>query len=157
MTRITTIPQEARAYQGKRAGVATRTVVATIDIITAVAATLVGYLVVAGATFLVKPWSFSFPRVQFWIGLLVTLGVLVVYLAVAWAVNGRTYGGHLMGVRVVGWRHERMRPLVALARAILCVVFPIGLFWCAVSRDSRSVQDLIFRSTVIYDWRPRVR
>ena len=40
--------------------------------------------------------------------------------------------------------------------AILCVVFPIGLLWCVVSEENRSVQDLLLRTSVIYDWSVRV-
>jgi hypothetical protein len=35
-------------------------------------------------------------------------------------------------------------------RAIACVVFPVGLAWVAVDDQRRSVQDLLFRSRVIY-------
>jgi hypothetical protein len=38
-------------------------------------------------------------------------------------------------------------------RALLCVIFPVGLFWSAVSRR-RSVQDVVMRSVVVYDWHP---
>ena len=39
---------------------------------------------------------------------------------------------------------------------VLCVVFPIGLLWCVVSEENRSVQDLLLRTSVIYDWSVRV-
>ena len=35
---------------------------------------------------------------------------------------------------------------------MLCVVFPVGLLWSAVSRERRSLQDLVVRSVVVYDW-----
>jgi uncharacterized RDD family membrane protein YckC len=35
-------------------------------------------------------------------------------------------------------------------------VFPLGLFWSAVSKRNASVHDLIFRTSVIYDWQARV-
>jgi hypothetical protein len=35
---------------------------------------------------------------------------------------------------------------------VLCVVFPIGLLWVAVSQDNRSAQDILLRTTVVYDW-----
>jgi hypothetical protein len=49
-----------------------------------------------------------------------------------------------------------MRPLSALLRAILCVIFPIGLLWSVVSDSSRSLQDVLLRTSVIYDWNVRV-
>lgn len=155
MSKISPIPQEARRYQGQRAGLATRMLAAVIDGVVAIVVSIGGYLALAGLQFLIRPWDFRFPRVPFWVGLLVTLLVAVIYLTIAWSAGGRTYGAHVMGVRVVGWRGHRMRPVVAFARALLCVLFPIGLFWCAFNRRARSVQDLIFRSTVIYDWHPR--
>jgi uncharacterized RDD family membrane protein YckC len=40
--------------------------------------------------------------------------------------------------------------VVALLRAVACVVFPIGLLWVAVDKERRSLQDLLFGSRVIY-------
>jgi hypothetical protein len=39
----------------------------------------------------------------------------------------------------------------AVLRAALCVVFPLGLLWCALSRHRRSLQDLVVGSAVVYD------
>ncbi len=83
------------------------------------------------------------------------LATYVLYATIAWSTVGRTYGCHVMGLRVVSRRGRRVHLLVALARAVLCALFPIGLLWCAVSRTQRSVQDLLLRTTVIYDWNPR--
>ena len=68
--------------------------------------------------------------------------------------DGRTYGCHVLGLRVVSYRGSRMRPLGALLRAVFCVFFPIGLLWCAASRANRSVQDVVLRTSVVYDWEP---
>jgi hypothetical protein len=35
------------------------------------------------------------------------------------------------------------------------VLFPILLLWVAVSRQNRSVQDLVLRTSVVYDWTAR--
>ena len=48
-----------------------------------------------------------------------------------------------------------MRLIGALLRAVGYVVFPIGLLWVAISPANRSVQDVILRSSVIYDWSAR--
>ena len=61
----------------------------------------------------------------------------------------------VMGVRVVLGHRRQPGPLRALVRAAACVVFPVGVVWCAVSRTRRSVQDLLVRTWVVYDWRPR--
>ena len=46
----------------------------------------------------------------------------------------------------------RLHPLGALARAAFYVIFPIGLLWVLVSGQNRSLQDLVLRTSVIYDW-----
>ncbi|MDX6237576.1 MAG: hypothetical protein QOG10_2391, partial [Kribbellaceae bacterium] len=40
-------------------------------------------------------------------------------------------------------------------RAAFCSLFPIGLFLCVGGREHRSLQDLVLRTSVIYDWQPR--
>jgi uncharacterized RDD family membrane protein YckC len=45
--------------------------------------------------------------------------------------------------------------VVALLRALACVLFPLGLLWVAFSRDLRSVQDIVLRTSVVYDWQHR--
>jgi hypothetical protein len=32
------------------------------------------------------------------------------------------------------------------------VVFPIGLFWVVINRHRRSIQDIVLRTEVVYDW-----
>ncbi len=78
--------------------------------------------------------------------------VMMLYLTACWTASGRTYGDHLLGLRVVGWRGRRLRPVGALLRAVLCVLFPVGLFWILLSPENRSVQDVLLRSSVVYDW-----
>ena len=41
-------------------------------------------------------------------------------------------------------------------RALACVVLPLGLLWCAVSRTRSSLQDIVVRSVVVYDAHPFV-
>ena len=40
-------------------------------------------------------------------------------------------------------------------RSAFCVFFPIGLFWCVISPERRSVQDVVLWTSVVYDWMPR--
>ena len=152
MTTAAPIPAEARGYQGHRAGPVTRTVAAALD--AAVVAVLLasGYLTWAGVLWLVDPRGFHLPTTTAFFNLTAVLGTLTVYLALGWATSGRTYGAHVMGLRVVDHRGRRLPVLVALARAGFCAVFPIGLFWCAVSRQRRSVQDVVLRTSVVHDW-----
>jgi uncharacterized RDD family membrane protein YckC len=154
---LSPIPREARPYQGQPAGLVSRSIANLIDgVLVGVVLTL-GYVGLNAVIFVADPQSFTFidPSLG-WI-VLWTLWLTVLYFTGAWAITGRTYGCHLMGLRVVGRRGRRVRPLVALARALLCVFFPIGLLWCAVSPRERSLQDVLLRTSVVYDWRPRLR
>ena len=78
-------------------------------------------------------------------------------LHVAWTTSGRTYGDRVLGLRVQRHDGRPVRPLRSLLRALLCVTFPLLLAWAAVSRDRRSVQDLLVGTAVLYDWEPAGR
>jgi uncharacterized RDD family membrane protein YckC len=149
---VSPIPREARAFQGAPAGVVSRLVAATVDAVVVVLLLLALYLGYAAARFFVDPLGFAFPRAALLLSLSTALPLLVVYLAAAWAFTGRTYGCQVMGLRVVSARGCRLRPLTACIRACLCVVVPVGLLWCAVSRQRRSLQDVVLRTAVVYDW-----
>jgi uncharacterized RDD family membrane protein YckC len=60
-----------------------------------------------------------------------------------------------MGLRVVGSRAGPIGPVRSLVRAVACAAVPVGLLWCAVSSENRSLQDVVLRTRVVYDWRPR--
>ena len=153
---VSPIPREARPYQGHTAGLVTRFTAAVIDALVVGAVLLMGYASLAIFLFILDPRSFSFPETSLLLSLTSAFVTLVVYLTAAWSISGRTYGCHLMGLRVVNYRGQRLRPVGALLRAVLCAIFPIGLLWCAWSRANRSVQDVLLRTTVIYDWQPRI-
>jgi len=106
--------------------------------------------VVAGL-FVVNPVSFRWPHGLLAEASLVTVGVAVGYLTVGWATAGRTVGGAVLGVRVVANGGGRLGWTRSACRALLCVLVPLGLLWAAVSARRRSVQDLVVRSTVLYD------
>jgi uncharacterized RDD family membrane protein YckC len=151
---VSPLPPEARPYQGHRAGLVTRLVAATIDALVVGAVLLLGYAGFAALLFLIDPRTFSFPEAGLFFSLTAALSVLVVYLTVSWWITGRTYGCHLMGLRVVGHNGGNLRLLGALVRAWFCALFPIGLLWAAVNRENRSVQDIVLRTSVLYDWQP---
>jgi uncharacterized RDD family membrane protein YckC len=127
---------------------------AVIDAIVVALILAVLYAAVATVIFMVDPLGFDFPQLSWVFDLMAGLGVTVLYLTVAWVFSGRTYGKHVMGLRVVNYRGQRLRWLGALARALACTLFPIGLLWCAVSPENRSLQDVLLRTSVIYDWQP---
>ena len=131
----------------------TRLLANTIDALCVVAAVLAGYAGLNPLLFMLRPRGFELVGSSVLMSLVVASAVAAVYLTAAWWITGRTYGDHLMGLRVVGPGGRRVRLLLSLARAAFCIAVPIGLLWCAVSRNRRSVQDYSFSApSVIYDW-----
>jgi RDD family len=133
------------------AGIVSRTVAAVIDLAVVLVFMGVLYLGLILATLAFSPRAFSFPAPSlifsaFGLGL-----VAVLYLAGCWRVSGCTAGAVVMGLRVEGRTAPRLRSAICLARALGCVLFPVGLFWVAVDGQRRSLQDIVFRSRVVYN------
>lgn len=153
---VSTVPTAARPYQGQRAGIVTRVVANLIDVVVVVIVLAAGYVGWTSWQFLRNPRGFSFPSPPGLVTvILIALWIQGTYFALAWATSGRTYGDHVMGLRVVNIKGRRMRIWGACVRAAACVLLPIGLFWIVVSRSNRSLQDVALRSSVIYDWTAR--
>jgi uncharacterized RDD family membrane protein YckC len=142
--------------QGQRAGIVSRFLADAIDFFVVVAAVIGVYLGYSTFRFLLRPRRFTWPEPSSLH--LVALGwiLLLVYLTVAWTNTGRTFGKRVLGLRAVTSRDDRIPFPRSLARAFLCALFPIGLFWCVISSQNESVQDLIVRTHVVYDWRPKL-
>jgi uncharacterized RDD family membrane protein YckC len=153
--RYATVPAQARDFQGQRAGIVTRVAAGAVDFLIVIVAIGVIYGGIAGVTFIIHPRSFHWPSNIGWSIPVVYLVLLTAYLSFSWAGTGRTYGAAVLGARVVNYKGATMRLPGAILRAVLCVVFPIGLLWVAISSANRSIQDVIFRTSVIYDWSPR--
>ncbi len=150
---VSPVPREARPFQGQRAGLVTRTAAAVIDCLVVAGALVVGSLCLSALLYVADPRQFDFPDMSRLLGASVTLAAAVAYLAIGWSLSGRTYGCHLMGLRVVDASGRHPRPLIALARSVFYVAFPIGLAVCALSKTRRSLQDMLVRTCVIYDWK----
>jgi uncharacterized RDD family membrane protein YckC len=148
---VSPVPQEPHSYHGRPAGIVTRTVAALVDGVVVLLCLLVAYAAVAGLLFVLSPRDFVLPSGRVILSLAAAAVVTVLYLGLSWWLNGRTYGDRLMGLHVVDRRGRDPRLGVALLRALLCVLLPIGILWVAFSRESRSVQDLVMRTAVVYD------
>jgi uncharacterized RDD family membrane protein YckC len=149
------LPSAAKNFQGQRAGVVSRCLAAVVDLV-AVAVLLASvYFAIAGVALLWDPKNAHLP--SFSRSVVVSAGavIAVVYLATGWATSGRTIGDQLLGLRVEGVRGDRLHLARSLVRAVVCVVFPIGLLLGAVDRSRRSVADLVVGSMVVYDWSSR--
>ena len=142
-------PTEQRCA-GRSAGIVSRGVAAVIDFLVVGAILAALYLSVVLTKLVFYSTAFSFPSPGVVFSSAVAFVVAVLYLVSCWSVSGCTAGAVVMGLRVVGRRSSRLRPVIALLRAVACVVFPVGLLWVAVDRQRRSLQDLLFGSRVIY-------
>jgi len=152
LPRVDPVPREARSFQGRRAGVVTRTAANTIDFLLGVGVITSVYVAWCALRFLVNPTHFSFPAPSFLVLLICFEVVMFGYFTITWSTTGRTYGDHQLGLRVVNFRGERLRWAGAVVRAAFCLVLPIGLYWAVISSTNRSVQDTVMRTSVIYDW-----
>jgi uncharacterized RDD family membrane protein YckC len=141
----------ARAARSGRAGLVTRSLANSVDVIVVVLLVAGGYVAVAATSFLLGPATFRFPAPPAATLLLVGLGIQAVYFAITWAVVGGTYGDRLLGLRVTDDRGNRLGWGRCAVRAIACTIFPIGLVWVLVSPANRSVQDAVLRTSVVYD------
>jgi uncharacterized RDD family membrane protein YckC len=137
--------------QGRRAGLVTRSLANVADVVVVVLLLVGGYTAVAATRFLLRPAAFTFPAPAAATLLIIGLCLQAVYFAVTWGVVGGTYGDRLLGLRVTDDRGARLGWGRCVVRALLCTVFPIGLFWVLVSRENRSVQDVVLRTSVVYD------
>jgi uncharacterized RDD family membrane protein YckC len=149
------LPARARAFQGLRSGPVSRTLASIIDVGVAALATagvVLGWSLIASLGDRAFALSIPGPLGAFLLG----ETLLTIYLWVGWATTGRTIGKQVMGLRVVNHRGELMRPGGALLRALACVVFPVGLLWSLFSSHNRSLQDVVLRTSVIYDWNARL-
>jgi uncharacterized RDD family membrane protein YckC len=136
---------------GHRAGLVTRALANVADVVVVALAVVGGYAAVAVARFLISPRHFHFPVVSWATLLLIGLAVQAVYFGITWAVVGGTYGDRLLGLRVTDGQGTRLGWTRCAVRAVLCVLFPIGLLWVLVSAENRSVQDVVLRTSVVYD------
>jgi uncharacterized RDD family membrane protein YckC len=152
MSGLGVIPEEARRFQGGRAGIVTRVVANAVDFTLVVMAAIGSYVGWVVIRYLADPSGFTLTAPTLLAGLILVWTYQFGYFTIAWATTGRTYGDHLMGLRVVNFRGQRVRWAGAALRAAFCTAFPIGLFWVIVSRQNRSIQDIVMRTSVIHDW-----
>jgi uncharacterized RDD family membrane protein YckC len=134
------------------AGIVSRFIAALVDLVVIILIVGAIYIITAGAAFLVNPRSFTWPDSVGWTIPLVGGVVAMPYLALSWCTGGRTVGDGLLGLRVLNHTRQRVRFPVAVVRALFCLVFPLGLLWIPFSRWRHSVQDVVLRTVVVYDW-----
>jgi uncharacterized RDD family membrane protein YckC len=146
------VPAEVRPFQGRPAGVVSRLIADILDLVVLIVALVVCYLAINGVRFLWNAHGFRFSSVDRPVAFGVAAGLLIGYLAVSWATMGYTFGGRALGLRLVGRGGAPVGWGIAAVRALACALFPIGILWVAVSPAARSVQDVLLRTSVRYDW-----
>lgn len=165
---LKSLPRETWAIQGERAGFISRTVAAGIDVMLVFVVVLGTIAVIWMLSFIVDPASATAPFSADQGERLPAVGAMVLYgywlnwlyWTVCWATSGRTVGNLVMGLRVVNFRGRHLRWGGAALRSLFCTTFPFGLLWVIVSGANRSVQDVVLRTSVIYDWTfalPKIR
>jgi uncharacterized RDD family membrane protein YckC len=142
----------ARVLQGTRAGFVSRVLAVVVDVavILLAEAAIVAFVALVRWGITAGDFDISPPREV--IAPLLTVALAVIYFGYLWTTTGRTVGEQILGLRTVTEHGSRVRWLRAYARACLTVAFPVGLLWIAISRKNASIQDLLCRTAVIYDW-----
>lgn len=151
-----TLPPGARVFQGQRAGFVSRAIAAVIDVTLIFITVLLTAAALWMLSFIIDPATAAIDSRSRVPALLymVAYGYFLnwAYWTVCWALSGRTIGNLIMGIRVVNRKGERLGWGVAALRSAFCAFFPIGLLWVVLSGANRSVQDVVLRTSVIYDW-----
>ena len=145
-------PRALSGPQHRPAGIVTRVAAMGVDIAMVVVLGSVIYAAVAGVRLIWTPTSFTWPTPSFGVITATELGLAVLYLTASWAMTGRSYGSSLLGLRLLTFRRRIPGWPLAFVRAVFCVFFPIGLFWVVLSPARRSLQDVVLRTVVVYDW-----
>jgi uncharacterized RDD family membrane protein YckC len=147
-----TTPRVLSGPHHRPAGIVTRMAAMGVDIAMVVVLGSLIYLAVAAAKLIMSPTTFTWPTLPFTVFASAELVLAVVYLTASWAMTGRSYGASLLGLRVLTFRRRIPGWPLAFVRAVFCVFFPIGLLWVILSPARRSIQDVVLRTVVVYDW-----
>jgi uncharacterized RDD family membrane protein YckC len=146
----------AAALQGTRAGLVSRTVAGAIDIGVVFAMYWGALIAIAAVEYVLFEDPFEVPKPGAAAGSTTLLALLIVVFTIAWSGSGRTVGNGVVGLRVVTERGTPPGWARALVRACFLVVLVVpAMLWILVSRKNAGLHDLLCRTAVIYDWRPR--
>ena len=102
--------------------------------------------------FLIDPRGFEVPTWPFFYFVVLGYCYMVLYLTLGWATAGRSVGSRILGLRVVGRKGPSSPGPSRSSAPRSAPSCPVALFWCVVSRENRSVQDILLRTSVIHDW-----
>jgi uncharacterized RDD family membrane protein YckC len=143
---------EARALQGHRAGFASRIVADLVDFGVAWLLGLSALLAAGLVRYLLTGPPLRLPVLPNWLDASAGAAIAVGYLTLSWSATGRSVGKQIAGLRVADRGGQRLSLRRSFARAVLYVLFPVGLLWVLASRRNASLQDLVVGTAVVYDW-----
>lgn len=149
------IPNRARSFQGETVGFTSRFISVLIDM-AFIAVLLLGAYGIWLALRYVLGVFYDIPQLSGIPLLLIGYFLMWAYWTWSWATGGKSLGNVLMGLKVEANSGQSLRLGRSAARALLSVIFPIGLAWSIFSRKNHSVQDAILRTQVVFDWTPLV-
>jgi uncharacterized RDD family membrane protein YckC len=139
-----------------RAGFVSRTAADLIDAVVVCLGVVIIVMTASMFRALFAERAFALPKLP---GVATASWISVVffgYLTFFWTTTGRTPGKQASGLRVVTSRGQRLGLARAAARALVCIVFPIGLLWVLVSTRNRGLHDVLLGTAVVYDWHVHV-
>jgi uncharacterized RDD family membrane protein YckC len=144
--------ERIRALQGIRAGFVSRILAAALDVVIlfVIGGSVVAF--VALVRWVTTSHGFHLERPNGVIAAVAAFLIAVVYFGYFWSATGRTPAEQVFGLRTLLQDGGRMDGRLSYARAVLTVIFPAGLLWVLVSSKNASVQDLLCRTAVVYDW-----
>jgi uncharacterized RDD family membrane protein YckC len=137
--------------QGTRAGFVSRVMANAVDWAIAILIEVVLYLLISVVIYLFTR-RVGFPQPSKPLLLAGFAVIVILYLTSGWA-SGATLGKRILGLRVTRADGNPLGARAAFVRAVLCFVFLPGILWVLFSARNHSLQDLILRSQVVYDWR----
>ncbi len=146
-------PPALRAVRGRYAGIASRIIANSIDVVVIAVAAIgtVWFTQVAWAIINLEPVnSVDLPPA---VTVLIVPGIMFLYFPLGWTLFGKTAGKAIMGLRVVrpdGRHLGFIRAELRLFFALMLIF--VGYWWILVDHRRRAWHDLIVRTVVVYDW-----
>jgi uncharacterized RDD family membrane protein YckC len=149
--------ERSRAAQGTRAGFVSQAVGAALDFVVILAAYFGALAVFGFIRFLFTNDAIAMPQPGPVVNGDLIFLVAVLILTAAWSGSGRAPGMAVAGLRVVTAAGERLSTSRAFWRAVLvAATLGIGIVTVLFSRRNKSLYDMICRTAVVHEWRPRL-
>jgi uncharacterized RDD family membrane protein YckC len=153
------MPQGALvSYQGHYAGSVSRFTAYAIDLTVSTAVFTLALAAISWAVHIVTGHDVSWNRSNAVVAV-IFVGWQFLYFGYCWAVNGRTFGMAVLGIRVVRADGTVLLPKQGVLRALVFplsfLLFGLGFLGILVQHEHRALHDLIAGTAVVYSWDAR--